>query len=54
VAQLVEKARQQNIPDVVIGSCRIIAVGDAWQHEGQVRALQLLLQQRGAPARARW
>lgn len=46
-SQLVEKAREQGIPDVVIGSCRVIAVGDAWQHEGHVRALQLLLQQRG-------
>ncbi len=44
VAQLVEKARQQDIPDVVIGNCRVIAVGDAWQHEGDVTALQLLVQ----------
>lgn len=47
IAQLVEKARQQGIPDVVIGSCRVIAIGDAWQHEGHVRALQQLLAQRG-------
>lgn len=47
VAQLMERARQQAIPDALIGSCRIVAVGDAWQHEGYVRALQLLLQQRG-------
>ena len=47
IAQLVEKACQQGIPDVVIGSCRIIAIGDAWQHEGHVRALQQLLVQRG-------
>ena len=46
-AQLVEKARQQDIPDVVIGGCRVIAIGDAWQHEGHVRALQQLLVQRG-------
>ncbi len=26
---------------------RIIAIGDAWQHEDHVKALQLLLQQRG-------
>jgi hypothetical protein len=47
IAQLVEKARQQGIPDVVIGSCRVIVIGDAWQHEGHVRALQQLLGQRG-------
>ena len=47
IAQLVEKARQQGIPDVVIGSCRIIAIGDAWQHESHVRGLQQLLVQRG-------
>jgi len=47
IAQLVEKACQQGIPDVVIGSCRIIAIGDVWQHESHMRALQLLLQQRG-------
>ena len=47
IAQLVEQARQQGIPDVVIGSCRVIAVGDTWQHEGHVRALQHLLVQRG-------
>ncbi|OLC29677.1 MAG: hypothetical protein AUH69_05540 [Actinobacteria bacterium 13_1_40CM_4_65_12] len=47
VAQLVEKARQQSIPDLVIGSCQVIAVGDAWQHEGHVRAQQQLLVQRG-------
>ncbi len=47
IAQLVEQARQQGIPDVVIGSCRVIAIGDAWQHEGRIRALQQLLMQRG-------
>jgi hypothetical protein len=46
-AQLVEQARQQGIPDMVIGSCRVIAVGDAWRREGHVKTLQLLLQQRG-------
>lgn len=47
IAQLVERARQQGIPDVVIGDCRVIAIGDAWQHEGHVKAVQQLLVQRG-------
>ncbi len=47
VAKLVEEARQQSIPDVVIGSCRVIAFSDARHHEGYVKALQQLLVQRG-------
>ncbi len=31
----------------VIGDCRVITIGDAWQHEGHVKALQQLLMQRG-------
>ncbi len=47
MSSLPRPLQQQGIPDVVIGSCRVIAIGDAWQHEGRIRALQQLLMQRG-------